>query len=306
MHDYHLHELGTSDFQDLTIHICNNILGIGTINFSEGKDGGRDGVFDGTAQKHPSTTDPWKGKFIIQAKRTQNPMASCSDAEFGVVIGKELPKIKKLVKAGQLENYLIFTNRKLSGIEHPKIIKYIKDKTSVKNAEIFGVEKITNILNANPEIVKACGLEKFRSPLRIHAEDIRDLIVAFYKNREQIASDLDGRHNFEYPGIEKKNELNKLSETYFNYMKSDSEPYFNEITLFLKKPQNNKYTEYYYNTTDELKGKIKIRRTEFDQFERVFEYLYDDILDKYSKLKPKRLINVFLHYMYCNCDIGEK
>ena len=97
MRDYPLHELSAHDFENLIIIICEKILGIATINFSEGPDGGRDGFFEGTANNFPSQSKPWKGKFIIQAKRTLNQNASCSDADFKYLIeNKEVPKIKKL------------------------------------------------------------------------------------------------------------------------------------------------------------------------------------------------------------------
>ena len=94
MKTYPLNELSTQEFENLVIAICEKILGIGTINFSEGPDGGQDGKFTGTANCFPSEKEPWKGKFIIQAKRTINQLASCSDVNFiPKVIDKEIKKI---------------------------------------------------------------------------------------------------------------------------------------------------------------------------------------------------------------------
>jgi len=308
MRDYHLHELSTQEFEALVIQICQKVLGIGTINFSEGPDGGRDGKFEGTSNQYPSAASPWTGKFIIQAKKTNNPNASCSQADFKTkILDKEIPKILKLKQNGEVDNYLIFTNRKLSAGAEQEHKKYLKDKLGLSNIAIFGVEVITTWLDANPEIVKACKLDRFRDPLRIHSDDIKDVIIAFYNDREQVATEFDSKHSFDYVSLEKKNELNKLSEEYFKYIKENSESSFNAIEVFLKKPINKKYAEYYYNTIDELKGKIITRRKEFAKFEEIFEHLYDAILEKHPELRESRaLINVFLHYMYCNCDIGEK
>lgn len=308
MRDYHLHELSTQEFEALVIHICQKLLGIGTINFSQGPDGGRDGKFEGTSNQYPSVASPWSGKFIIQAKKKDNPNASCSDADFKTqILDKEIPKIKKLKQDGEVDNYLIFTNRKLtagSGQEHNN---YLKSQLGLTNIAVFGVEVITTWLDANPAIVKACNLDKFRDPLRIHSDDIKDIVIAFYNARQQVATEFDSKHSFDYVSLEKKNELNKLSEEYFKYIKENSESSFDAITAFLKKPINKKYAEYYYNTIDELKGKIITRRNDFAKFEEIFGHLYDSILDKHPELKESRaLINVFLHYMYCNCDIGEK
>lgn len=308
MRDYHLHELSTQEFEALVVHICQKVLGIGTINFSEGPDGGRDGKFEGTSNQYPSAVSPWTGKFIIQAKKTNNPNASCSHADFKTkILDKEIPKILKLKQNGEVNNYLIFTNRKLSAEAHQQYTDYLKSQLGLSNISISGVEVITLWLNANSDIVKTCNLEKFRDPLRIYSDDIKDVIVAFYNDREQVATEFDSKYSFDYVSLEKKNELNKLSEEYFKYIKENSESFFNAITAFLKKPINKKYADYYYNTIDELKGKIITRKNEFAKFEEIFEHLYDTILDKHPELRESRtLINVFLHYMYCNCDIGEK
>src|SRR5476649_1841038 len=105
-------DLSTDEFEELTRHICMKILGTGTIAFAEGKDGGRDGTFEGTAQSFPSTASPLKGKFIIQAKNTTNPVASCSDTYFSKLLDDEIPKLRKLVENGELDNYFVFSNRR--------------------------------------------------------------------------------------------------------------------------------------------------------------------------------------------------
>ena len=308
MRDYHLHELSTQEFEALIIHICQKVLGTGMINFSGGPDGGKDGKFEGTSNQYPSAASPWTGKFIIQAKKTNNPNASCSQADFKTkILDKEIPKILKLKQNEEVDNYLIFTNRKLSAGAHQQHTVYLKSQLGLSNIAISGVERITLWLDANPAIVKACNLDKFRDPIRIHSDDMKDIIVAFYNDRQQVATEFDSKHSFDYVSIEQKNELNKLSEEYFKYIRDSSESSFNAITSFLKKQINKKYADFYYNTIDELKGKIITRRGEFAKFEEIFEHLYDAILDKHPDLRKSRaLINVFLHYMYCNCDIGVK
>ncbi|MCR6638988.1 MAG: restriction endonuclease [Sporocytophaga sp.] len=80
--DYRLELLDDSTFENLVNRLCQEILGLGVISFSKGKDGGRDGKFTGIANKFPSEASPWCGKFIIQAKHTENPVSSCSDSDF--------------------------------------------------------------------------------------------------------------------------------------------------------------------------------------------------------------------------------
>ena len=74
--DYRLEMLSEDIFERLVNRICQNILGMGVITFAKGKDGGRDGRFTGKAEKFLSSGETWTGKFIIQAKHTNNPIAS--------------------------------------------------------------------------------------------------------------------------------------------------------------------------------------------------------------------------------------
>src|SRR3972149_11327699 len=93
---YPLHELNDKEFEKLVALICERILGTGTITFSDGKDGGRDAKFIGKANSFPSETKPWEGRFVIQAKHTTKPIASCSDSDFNTILKKEVKKVKVL------------------------------------------------------------------------------------------------------------------------------------------------------------------------------------------------------------------
>src|SRR5690349_12565458 len=116
--DYRLELLNSSVFENLVNTICQKLLGMGVISFAPGKDGGRDGKFNGVAQKYPSEADRWNGKFIIQSKHTLNPIASCSQKDFETeIIDQEIPKLIKLKSNDEIDHYLLFTNRKYSGVK---------------------------------------------------------------------------------------------------------------------------------------------------------------------------------------------
>ena len=42
MRDFHLHELSEDEFENLVVNVCRDILGIGTVTFAKGPDGGRE------------------------------------------------------------------------------------------------------------------------------------------------------------------------------------------------------------------------------------------------------------------------
>lgn len=308
MRDYHLHELSGDDHELLVITICRDILGMGTVNFSEGPDGGRDGKFVGTAQKYPSEKSPWAGTFIIQSKRVAAPTKSCSDSDFKTkVLKPEIPKVKKLRVGGECDVYLIFTNRKLSAGAEAELVKFIKVGTSVPNVAILGVENITSWLNDHPAVVTACGLNTFQGPLRIHPAELRDLIIKFHTYWNEILQDAEAKYSLDYVEMDTKNTINNLSQPYFDYMEENSSSYFHIIDDFLKNPINNDMLEYYYTIVDELKGKIIAKRDSFEKFDDIFSFIYDQVLEIMPELTPRRkLVNVFMHYMYCRCDIGRK
>jgi hypothetical protein len=313
--DYRLELLEDKKFEDLVNTICQKILGIGVFEFSEGKDGGRDGKFTGTAKYFPSETeDNWKGKFIIQAKFTSISQASCSDKEFESLISHEIPKIKKLKDNNEVDNYLIFTNRKFTGVKGEGLLNKIKKETGLTNVEIFGKETINNrYLNLHRDIVKQFELDKHHIPFDFSDEEIKEIILAFKSQLPNIIEDIktkveDIKYNFDKIEIEEKNKKNLLSKEYYEneiLLRSFSD--FSKIQLFLEDEKNSDLRDYYFDIASELGGLITIKRDNFDLFEEVFHFIYQKIADGNKELKGgKRHLFTLLHYMYMNCEIGLK
>jgi len=304
---YPLYNLDDKEFEKLVAIICEKILGTGVIVFSKGKDGGRDAEFKGKANKFPSDKTPWEGIFIIQAKHSTKPTASCSDSHFKTILKGEFPKLAKLKNQNRINYYLLFTNRKLSGIQSPKIGDFLDEKVEVEN-RILGEERIQLWLEEYPEIVKTLGLKRLLMPLEFYEKDIQELVIEFSeikiskKEMDKIESD------FKKIPIEEKNRLNKLSKEYFDNALKSSYSEFQKIKSFLEDPKNDECKIKYDNTVSDLQDEILIKRDEYSAFEEILNHLYKLILDsKNDKLcKNRRLIRVFLHYMYVNCQIGIK
>ena len=106
--------------------------------------------------------------------------------------------------------------------------------------------------------------------------------------------------------IEQKNKLNQMSEGYFKNVFKKSYDDFAKIESFFKNPINKEYIRMYDNTIDELQSKIIIRRSEYGAFEEILDYLYDYVLynNKIEIASDRKLIKLFLHYMYNQCDLG--
>ena len=97
-----------------------------------------------------------------------------------------------------------------------------------------------------------------------------------------------------------------MSEAYFKSVFKKSYNDFAKIESFFKNPINKAYIRMYDNTIDELQSKIIIRRSEYGAFEEILDYLYDYVLynNKIEIASDRKLIKLFLHYMYNQCDLG--
>jgi len=304
---YPLYNLDDEAFADLVAIICEEILGFGTIVFSKGKDGGRDAKFTGTANEIPSKADPWSGKFIIQAKHTIKPTASCTDSDFQVILRKELPKIKSLKKAGKIDYYLIFANRKLSGLQDPKIEDLIDGNVGVPNM-VLGIERIDLWLKTHPQIAIKANLNRLLMPLQFYEDDLRNLVLTFAGAKITKSNISAIEDEFCGMPITEKNKLNKLSEEYFKEVFKKSVDDFARIEAFLQDPKNDTFLTMYQNTVSDIQEEITINRTDYNAFDEVLNHLYKIVLDTGNNAlkKNRRLIRVFLHYMYFHCDIGAK
>jgi RNA-binding protein YhbY len=312
--NYRLEDISADDFEKLVNELCRIMLGIGVVDFSKGRDGGRDGRLTGTANEYPTKVNPWTGRFIIQAKHTEDYKASCSNNGFhgnkSSLVNGEIDKLNKLIGKGEIiDNYLIFTNRK-EAESREAIIKHIKTQTNITNVDVIGNATISSWIFKNDALAKQFKLGLYALPLQLTEFDIKEVIISFGKNLKNIQkiSTIDDEMllSKDKEGQGGKNELNNLSATYYkNQIKSKTLKYFAQIDDFLQ--NDNDYADIYYNFAEELSNKIEVKRDNFNKFEEVFMYLYDLIFEanRIDLNKDRRLIWIFLHHLYFNCHIGR-
>ena len=301
-----------AEFGSLVIRICKEVLGIGCKSFSAGRDGAKDSWFTGTAQKFPSTSKPWNGTFNVQAKHTKVLNSSCSDNDFSVnqtsVLAKEIKRLNEIQPTSPFQNYIVFTNRKLSGTTHATIVDMLQKGLSIQNTEIVGREDLDGYLNQYPQIAYDFGLHLFMYPLRFNEKELRDVIIVFSQQVSNIANEAsDFITTFDIVDKETKNQLNKLSKDYFEFIKSHSLQYFEQIDLFLKDPKNTNYMQMYSRTVSDLQAKILLDRDKFHDFMNLMEHLIDFTVQNNEQLlnELRDKVRVFIHFMYFNCDIGK-
>lgn len=313
--DYRLELMDEDSFEKMVVTICKKILGIGTVSFAPGKDGGKDGKFIGTAANFPSESAPWSGQFIIQAKHTINSQASCSDSDFeNQILNKEIPKVNKLKADGKIDNYILFTNRKYTGVKGDALTEKIKVLTGLDNVIIIGKGEINDqYLNNNRDIVKLYELDRNHIPFDFSDEEIRDVILAFKKEIPKFETSLKAeiekvKYSFDKVSLGTKNKKNDLSEDYFTgELVSRSLMDFGKIQYFLNDPINKDYKDYFFDSAVELNQMITVKRDSFGVFEEVFLFIYKKVCDGNKELKgSKRHVITLLHFMYAECLIGKK
>lgn len=308
MKKYPLHYINEDDFENLTTLICRKILGEAVIPFAKGTDGGRDGRFHGKANLFPSQSEPWNGKIVIEAKHSSKESSSCSDKEFQKILKEDiLPKIERLKSKNKIEFYLLFTNRKLTGKQDEKIEDLIDANTNIPNV-IIADEKIQQWLQSFPDVVKEVKLHDLLRPLQFDESELKFLIEEFHKSLPK-AGEIKSPDSLKYLNLDKKNELNNLSKQYFDDVIKRHFSHFETIKSFLSDPINKHLKDIYQDTVDEVNAKISVSRNEYFVFEGLLEDLYDYVIrnnTEFLNSGRKRLVRVFLNYMYCNCDIGKK
>jgi hypothetical protein len=166
-------DLGDDEFETLIVLLCQRLLGASVQGFAKGPDGGRDAKFVGTAELHPSKAAPWVGTTIVQAKHTNGYNRNFSESDFfsttavNTVLGKEIPRIKRLCEAKQLDHYMLFANRRLAGNAETEIRDYIASQCGIPALSIYlcGLEQLEIWLKRFPDVAREADLDPVDSPL---------------------------------------------------------------------------------------------------------------------------------------------
>lgn len=308
-------DLGDDQFEKLVVCLCQHVLGISVQGFAKGPDGGRDAKFMGTAELFPSKAAPWVGTTIIQAKHTNGYNRNFSESDFfsktaaNSVLGKEIPRIKKLRAAKQLDHYMLFANRRLAGNAETEIREYIAAECAVPATSIYlcGVEQLETWLKRFPQAAKDADLDPVDSPLIVSPDDLAEVVQALARQIDGVTVLLDDPPTNRVT-YEQKNALNNMS---VEYAKAQRRKYLKEtaqIRTFLAAPENLELLRMYESVVDEFQLKIISKRKNYQTFDELMEYLVDLLFSRDPVLRQnahKRLTRAMLFYMYWNCDIGE-
>lgn len=312
---YAYEDLSEDQFEVLIVLLCQRLLGASVQGFSKGPDGGRDAKFIGTAELHPSKAAPWVGTTIVQAKHTNGHNRNFSETDFfstanaNSVLGKEIPRIRRLRQANQLDHYMLFANRRLAGNAESEIRDHLATQCDLAASSIYlcGLEQLEIWLKRFPAVATEADLDPVDSPLIVSPDDLAEVVQALGRHKDGLLTLLDHPPTDRVP-FEQKNALNNMSAGYAaaqrrKYLKETA-----QIRGFLAAPENLDLLRMYESVVDEFQLKIIAKRKSYQTFDEVMEYLVDLLFNRDPVLRQhahKRLTRAVLFYMYWNCDIGE-
>jgi hypothetical protein len=108
--------------------------------FSDSNDEGRDAAFHGAWTNKGGET--LSGSFTVQCKFTANEAQSLTASG----VKQELLKAKELAKKGLCDNYILFSNAKLSGRSESAMRKLFLEIPGIKHFVSYGHEAISGII----------------------------------------------------------------------------------------------------------------------------------------------------------------
>ncbi len=310
---YAYEDISDVQFEDLVISLCKLLFGVSVQGFAIGTDGGRDAKFVGTAEIFPSKSKPWVGRTIIQAKHVNTYNRSCSECDFfginksNTVIGKEIPRIRKLREGKLLDNYILFSNRRLTAKTEEDIRQTISEECDIPYQSIYlcGVEQLEAWLKQFPEAAERADIDPIDSPLIVSSDDLAEIVQIISKNMSllcNVPDDIPERVLYA-----DKNKLNNMSAEYAAAQRAKYLKETAQIKTFLAAPENFKFLKMYEAITDDFQLKILSKRKSYQAFDEVMEYLVELLSGRDPVLRQKehrRLTRAILFYMYWNCDIG--
>ncbi|MCD0458619.1 ABC-three component system protein [Roseiconus lacunae] len=306
--------LSETQFEELVIEFCVELLGHGVQGFVTGMDGGRDARFVGKAKLIPSDAAPWDGTIVIQAKHTEMQNKSWSEADFSgendsSVLAKELPRIKALLERGELDYYMLFSNRRLTGVTDEAIRGRICKDTGLSADKVVNVDvsQLDRYCKRFPQAIACANLTPGLSPPEIDPNDLAEVITKIANFRDELDDLMEGDElppeNRTTPA--EKNLANGLREEYFKKTIRPRMVDFPVIRHFLGLPESQPLVRLYEDMAEELAAKLVAWSRPDVPYERLLEQLIAQLLKRDFDLRAhRRLTRTVVFYMYCNCDIG--
>ncbi|HFJ9467880.1 ABC-three component system protein [Bacillus cereus group sp. BfR-BA-01495] len=143
------------------------------------------------------------------------------------------------------------------------------------------------------------------SPIIIDPIEMGNLINSFYENIDQLEQQLEILL-IKRTEIHIKNELNGMSDDYFETAIKEYLPDFEQIRLFLGDSRNRTHNKRYKYIVREINAKLSAYKNRYPDFNEAFEVLISNYVQNlHVNFEKKTLVRTFFAYMYFTCDVGK-
>lgn len=146
---YNLHRLGWAAFEDLCMQVMRVVLGETCTRFTAGRDGGRDGWFEGQAIGELKDQNGLNGRFVVQCKHT----SSADDLLDISHVKSELQKLARLAKEAAV-HYVLMTNRRVTAQTESLIRTEVEQYCNGGKCIVLGETWIEDTVDAHPRLLR--------------------------------------------------------------------------------------------------------------------------------------------------------
>lgn len=130
----------------MCVTVASEIWGQTVQGYFEGNDGGRDGAFYGTWS--PRHNEKLEGSFTAQSKFSAVPNRSLALSD----LSEELAKAQRLASRGLADNYILFTNLRLTGRTDEEIRTAFEAVPGIKTCLCYGSDRISQFIRESPRL----------------------------------------------------------------------------------------------------------------------------------------------------------
>jgi hypothetical protein len=138
--------LGWKAFQQLCVSIASEVWGQVVQGYFDSHDGGRDGAFHGSWA--PIAGESFEGSFTAQCKFSSQANKTLKFSD----LRDELSKATRLAARGLADNYILFTNARLTGVSDEKIRAAFEAVPGIKHFAAYGVDRISQFIRESPRL----------------------------------------------------------------------------------------------------------------------------------------------------------
>ena len=267
----------------------------------------------------------WK-LINLNTKKSNFPAIDLGDTKNGIGVSVTATdtsdyikdKIAKNINHKVYETYpahyfLITTSKKNYSVTFDTQRKYAFDKRT----NILDIEDLSKAIKALTDIAKQ---EKILSILESHVyklkghfieditpHDIAKVLEEFSSQNPDLIRNISiSIQSINRTDFSEKNKINNLSEGYIKLIQQESLPFFAQFAKFLEEFENRNFKKIYCNITSDLQKVILVNRIDFEQFDQIFDTIETICKEQVPQLlADRRTLQILLHFMYFQCDIGE-